>query len=274
MSAEDIIAKIDVLRSKDFVPVEYKDDWRHFSPRQSLMINGQKVKCNEDLIRNLNHVMVKKQLTSNRWYPRSCLKALHLKPRVKGTRGIQIINRFTDKVESFLNADQLISTETPKRKKARNVTIALCNKRIDNVIDSMHVEVVEGDISPAYYDVYDRIAIPRRTRFTSVDEFYKILLHEVGHWTAYRMGREASATSELDAEYYKEELVAEMTSMFLSDFFDLKIDFDQCIAYLHGYLNALVSEFFGQESVDDLLDDAIGKALIASDYVMKFDKSS
>lgn len=80
-------------------------------------------------------------------------------------------------------------------------------------------EVVYGGSAAYYAPALDRVALPERSTFRSVEGFYATAFHELGHSTGHadRLNRpEVSGPVYFGSEdYSREELVAEMTSAFL-----------------------------------------------------------
>lgn len=87
------------------------------------------------------------------------------------------------------------------------------------------VRVKEMVGNEAFYDPdADDITIPRREQFKGTEGFARVLLHEQGHATGHpsRLGRDMSgralsADPERRAAYAREELVAELNSMFCAN---------------------------------------------------------
>jgi len=83
----------------------------------------------------------------------------------------------------------------------------------------------------------DRIGMPRVAAFNSEDHYWGILFHELGHWTGHKSRLDRPLSQEKNL-YAFEELVAEITSAFLSSRFGLKAEM-QHVEYLEGYVKAL-----------------------------------
>ncbi len=77
----------------------------------------------------------------------------------------------------------------------------------------------EQDSRASYIPSQDVVTIPSRTAFTSQEEFYSTLFHELTHATGHakRLGREGFDTPQQfgSESYSKEELIAEMGSAML-----------------------------------------------------------
>jgi antirestriction protein ArdC len=102
-----------------------------------------------------------------------------------------------------------------------------------------------GQGAGAYVPILDRIHMPKREQFESVESYYTTLFHEAGHSTAHpkRLNRPDwdNCNSET-AAYSFEELVAEMTSAFLCGHSGIDGDFDNSANYISGWLDKLGGE--------------------------------
>lgn len=72
-----------------------------------------------------------------------------------------------------------------------------------------------GDIA-CYYPIEDKIKVPNRDKFESMQEFYGTILHEIAHSTGHksRLNRNNDMVCSA-SDYAMEELRAEMAAMFL-----------------------------------------------------------
>lgn len=98
----------------------------------------------------------------------------------------------------------------------------------------------------AYYrPSKDLVNMPKRETFTGAEEWYSTLFHELVHSTGHasRLQREGIVDNHFfgDAEYSREELIAEMGAAFLcaATGIDCSKVFDNSAAYLRGWLKAL-----------------------------------
>jgi hypothetical protein len=80
-----------------------------------------------------------------------------------------------------------------------------------------HSECDVIDLAPFYHSESDAIFMPPRERFYTIDDFYVALLHEMAHSTGRqgRYGRLAGQATDL--QRHTEELVAELTSIYVAD---------------------------------------------------------
>jgi antirestriction protein ArdC len=102
----------------------------------------------------------------------------------------------------------------------------------------------EGANSASYSKVMDQIAIPDRTCFDSVEEFYSTLFHELAHSTGHpdRLNRSTLTDFERfgDNDYSREELIAEMGAAFISGYCGIENrTIENSAAYLANWLKVL-----------------------------------
>ena len=80
-------------------------------------------------------------------------------------------------------------------------------------------ELREGGNRAAYSPTLDDIVVPQRTAYTSIEEFYSTLFHEMTHSTGHESRCNRKGITEFDhfgsGQYGAEELVAEMGSAML-----------------------------------------------------------
>jgi len=104
--------------------------------------------------------------------------------------------------------------ETPKEVEP----IAACEEIISSYPSPPRIEY--GGSQAFYSPSEDRIIVPHREQFTSVEEFYSTLFHELGHSSGaeHRLARKGVLDHAGFAShaYSFEELVAEITSAFLA----------------------------------------------------------
>ena len=120
------------------------------------------------------------------------------------------------------------------------------NSDIENKIKTFPCPIQELQQEKAcYVPSLDKIVMPTREQFKSTHHFYGVLLHEMAHSTGHasRLNRTFGKTFG-DENYALEELVAEMSSMFLSAFYEINTDEVErnSEAYITSWLKALRSD--------------------------------
>jgi antirestriction protein ArdC len=100
-----------------------------------------------------------------------------------------------------------------------------------------------GSQQAFYRPSRDEVHVPSPERFTGAEQFYATLFHELGHSTGHgnRLARKGITDAALFGShtYSKEELVAEMTSAFLSGVCGLENTIESSAAYIKGWLRVL-----------------------------------
>jgi antirestriction protein ArdC len=121
-----------------------------------------------------------------------------------------------------------------------------------------------------YRPANDVVGMPARELFQSPEGYYSTLFHELGHSTGHtnRLGREGIMEKHSfgDADYSREELIAEMTASMLCGVCGISPAVIQnSAAYLQGWLTVLKSD-------SKLLVQAASAAQRASDYIRGLSK--
>lgn len=129
-----------------------------------------------------------------------------------------------------------------------------------------NIEIIEKIINQAYYNPRrDQIVIPEKGQFTSVNEFYSTVFHEMVHSTGHacRLNRDTMGKSSFgSSNYSKEELVAEIGSAMLMNIvgIETKSTLKNSAAYIQSWITHL------KEDVK-LIVAASGKAEKAVKYI-------
>lgn len=118
----------------------------------------------------------------------------------------------------------------------------------------------------------DYIQLPNKELFVTPGAYYATAAHELGHWTGHesRLNRETlnktRGFSPDDEHYAREELVAELASLYLSAETGLPHDPSQHAAYIGAWLNALKKD-------KNEIFRAASAASAATDYILKREKT-
>lgn len=100
------------------------------------------------------------------------------------------------------------------------------------------INYVKGSERAAYSPTKDVVTMPVLSQFESPEAFYGTLFHELVHATGHksRFDRfENGTVSPSKEEYSKEELVAELGSMFILGNLGIKIDYTNSEAYIRSW---------------------------------------
>jgi hypothetical protein len=236
----------------------YKDDWKHFRPNLTIQVRGKKYSCLPSDRDRLYYLIAEKRLGSNVWISRKEIKSLGLRAKVKYTRGIMMINPVNREVESFLNLDQLTKNNAVNHRQiVKKQRKPVCSEfeKVDAWIKKLDADIVITNIFPAYFSEYDRIVLPPKNRFRHVAEFYKTLFHEIGHWTAHpdRCNRPEASSNTPDC-YCVEELVAEIYSNLIAEFFELNHDMNNSLVYMQEYIDSMLCRLHGDLNRSEALE--------------------
>lgn len=125
-------------------------------------------------------------------------------------------------------------------------------------------EIVHNDATSAYYSPSrDLINMPPLNSFTDNVSYYSVLAHELIHWTAPRVKRDASQYSKDIKARAFEELVAEFGAAIVGSQIGLSTDVrDDHLQYLASWLKALKED-------KDVLRRAVSEASTAVTYLNK-----
>ena len=125
--------------------------------------------------------------------------------------------------------------------------------------------MMEGDRA-AYSPHFDHIIMPPINSFDTAEYYYSVLFHEYVHSTGHkdRLARkEVENVKPFGTEdYSKEELVAEIGSIFLYNKVGIEGTFNNSIAYLQSWMKRLSDDH-------NLIISAASQAQKAYDYILK-----
>lgn len=148
----------------------------------------------------------------------------------------------------------------------------------ENIVAAMpcRPEIVHREQRAFYRPSADTVNMPRPETFPQREEYYSTLFHELAHSTGHesRLNRRNSGEIRMfgDADYSKEELVAEMTASFLSAVAGIaQVTIENSAAYLAGWIKILKGEpklavqaaAAAQKAADYILDIRYGQAVEA-----------
>lgn len=142
--------------------------------------------------------------------------------------------KFIPRVNYFtvFNIGQVDGVEPLKQDLVANII------EIDNLIAATKAVIHYDQLDRAFYlPSTDEIHLPARNYFKSEAALYSTVFHELGHWTASRVGRKLSPRLQRES-YAFEELVAELCSAYLCAQFNLSYEV-QHAAYIQGWITVL-----------------------------------
>lgn len=136
---------------------------------------------------------------------------------------------------------------------------------VDTISDSMQVPIVYHETDRAFYrPSEDRIYLPNREQFFSTYDYASTALHELAHATgaAHRLNRKLTGSTSQES-YAQEELIAEITSCFLSSELPVK-QTEEHIRNHQAYVQSWIRQI--REKPESLIR-AIQSAEQASNYL-------
>lgn len=123
------------------------------------------------------------------------------------------------------------------------------NEIIEDFINSSECKIKEVAQGKAFYNpIKDEIVLPSREAFKSQEDFLATAFHEMVHSTGHesRLNRENGMSSKFGSkEYAREELLAELGSVFLQSKLGVKLEgqhFDNHSAYLKSWIEILKND--------------------------------
>lgn len=145
------------------------------------------------------------------------------------------------------------------------------NELAEKIIIDTLANIKFGSEIACYRPRLDEISMPDRNRFEKQNEFYSTMFHELGHWTGHesRLNRSELAKANLfnSKNYSKEELCAEMTSVFVCS--SLGISGESALRNSAAYLQSWLKFLKGDSKAFVI---ACQQAQKASDFILKTKK--
>ena len=140
-----------------------------------------------------------------------------------------------------------------------------CGKA-ERILSESGAEITFGGNSAYYNFIDDYIRLPKRFQFSTAADYYATALHELSHWTGHesRLNR-GFRCDESEEDYAFEELVAEISSMFVSA--ETGIDqtqehFDNHAAYVDSWIRRIRND-------NQAYFKAVKLAGNAAEYILK-----
>lgn len=119
----------------------------------------------------------------------------------------------------------------------------------EDILGKSQAKIFNDQADEAFYRPFtDDIHLPPREAFPKLEQYYSVALHELGHWTGHESRLNRNIENGFGSvEYAKEELRAEMASVYLSMETGLPFDPTNHAAYTQSWLKTLKddkNEFF------------------------------
>ena len=160
------------------------------------------------------------------------------------------------------NLDQIEGIEIPAVQTRTHEPIAECERVVNGYQNAPKIEH-RGDVA-CYNPVFDRILMPDASAFNRASDYYATLFHEMAHSTGHesRLNRAELKTLSDKHAYSLEELVAELTAVFLCDHAGIvNAQLENSAAYLNGWFAALSKE-------PKMFATAASRAHRAADFIL------
>ncbi|MFD0878355.1 zincin-like metallopeptidase domain-containing protein, partial [Massilia pinisoli] len=163
----------------------------------------------------------------------------------------------------------------------KNESIQECEFFLNSLNNKPNLKVKLSDTA-SYNKAKDLITMPKIQQFLSSEDYYATLFHELVHGTGHTSRLKRPTLMEVekfgDKNYSKEELVAEIGSSFLCNFFGINtpvLDENQ-EAYVKGWLKALKEDvkliFEAATEAQKAFNFLIGQEPIYSKNIQKSDE--
>lgn len=159
----------------------------------------------------------------------------------------KIVNRFP--ILRYFNVFHISQVEgvepLDEDERKENEEIQSAQKIVDSYLNKEKLKLVHKNRGKAYYSPsFDYINMPEMNQFTSSNEYYSTLFHEMVHSTGHssRLNRGLEKNAGFGSESYsKEELIAEIGSAGLCEITKISNDntFINSVAYLQSWIRAL-----------------------------------
>ena len=183
-----------------------------------------------------------------------------------------VMTLFTLKEYRVFNVDQVEDLEpkrvTPKEGTEDGLEFIPIEKAAEVVVNFKTMPTLTHIKNSAYYSPSeDLVNMPKPEMFVDSASYYKTLFHELVHSTGHKSRLNRSSLNEIahwgDAVYAKEELVAEIGSMYLTTLCGLspKDSDDNSSAYIQGWIKKLKDH-------KKMAVEAMQNATKAVDYIL------
>lgn len=145
------------------------------------------------------------------------------------------------------NIAQVDGIELPKRFKSTAPVIPAIDAAEAIVAGYKNAPAMQhGGNRACYSPVLDKVSMPNKEQFTSSEEYYSTLFHELAHSTGHlnRLNRKELMASTFfgSHDYSLEELVAEMGAAYLCAHAGIDNTLDNSAAYIAGWMKALQAD--------------------------------
>ncbi|HCE5184916.1 TPA: DUF1738 domain-containing protein [Vibrio parahaemolyticus] len=115
------------------------------------------------------------------------------------------------------------------------------HEKAEKILSNSGATIKNDQADRAYYSpLTDSIHLPDKGQFSTADRYYATALHELGHWTGHPSRLDRDLSGKFGSESYaKEELRAEIASMWIGEELEIGHDPGQHAAYVKSWVKAL-----------------------------------
>lgn len=170
---------------------------------------------------------------------------------------------------TVFNVEQIenLSTEYYESPKKEDLTEFERNERAELLIRNTGAKIVYSNEKEAYYDIEkDTIFLPERKYFKSDADFYKVIFHEISHYSGAkeRLNRDLSGLY-ASKSYAMEELVSELSTAYICAYLGFESTITDNVDYINSWLSIL-------ENDKKFIVSAASQAQKVADYILEFSK--
>src|SRR5580692_8666430 len=186
---------------------------------------------------------------------------------VKGNKASAEKSRFIHRVYTVFNAQQMdgIPPHNPKQHTTFEAVQAG-----EQILNNSGANIAHDQADRAFYSrSEDSIHLPPKEAFRDAAGYYGTALHELAHWTGHPSRLDRSTLTESyrfgDANYAKEELRAELASVFLAAQRGIPHNPEQHASYVNSWIGALKRD-------KNEIFRAARDACVATDFILALER--
>lgn len=143
---------------------------------------------------------------------------------------------------------------------------------VKKILEASGADIRIGGITAFYSPTFDYIQLPPEQAFVSEEGYASTALHELAHWTGHESRLNRPFGSQRTAKYAREELRAELASVFLCGELGINYELEQHASYLSSWVSNLKNdkcEIFRASSdaqrITDYIMDKISDVVVKND---------
>lgn len=239
----------------------------------------------------LSYVAYKEKYKDNRWLTYKQIKENNYKITNAKGKGVPIefwsVYDIKNKIRLDFPTYEKIIEKTPERKKdfkvfcnttyvfnasliegikpneKNNRNTIPTNIYFKRLISKLHIEYIEEGNKAYYIPSKDTIVLPPSSKFFDKYSYYATQLHELSHATGHSSRLNRNLNNQNKKDYAREELIAEISSSFLMQKLNVKVnedDYNNHKSYIQSWIQLL-------EDKPNELFKAVGEANKICDYL-------